>query len=277
MFSELPSLGVGIGFREPLRSEIFLQRNRVDFLEIIAECYLDVTDRKERELDLLAAHFPLIPHGINLSIGSAQGVDSDYLGKFAALIRRINPPWWSEHLCFTQAGGIDIGHLSPLPYTREAVNVVCRNIDRVRRAIDCPLLLENIAYLVTVPGAEMSEAQFIAEIAERSDCGLLLDVTNLYTNGVNHNYGVEGFLSEFPLERVVQLHFAGGYWQDGVLIDSHSHATFPEVWQLMEKVVAQACLKGIVLERDENLPPFEELATELERARALGRQYQKWD
>jgi uncharacterized protein (UPF0276 family) len=129
----------------------------------------------------------------------------------------------------------------------------------VRRYVDVPLILENITYMVTLPGAEMTEAQFLTEVVERSDCGLLLDITNLHINAVNHNYDVGDFFSQLPLERIVQLHFVGGHWHNGVLIDSHSHSTPKEVWQLMDKVVAKVPVKGIVLERDENLPPFAEL------------------
>jgi uncharacterized protein (UPF0276 family) len=276
MFSHLPTLGVGLGFREPFKSDLFLNRQQVDFLEIVAEHYLDAPWQKQQELELLAAHFPIIPHGINLSLGSAEGLDAEYLGKLAALIKQLNPPWWSDHICFTKAGGIDIGHLSPLPYTKEAVEVLCRNIAEVRRWIDVPLILENITYMVTLPGAEMTEAQFLAEVVERADCGLLLDVTNLYTNAVNHGYDVDNFLQELPWERVVQLHFVGGHWHDGLLIDSHSQSTPVEVWQLMDAVLAKVAIKGIVLERDENLPSFAELLGELQQARQLGRSHGRW-
>ena len=276
MFSHLPTLGVGLGFREPFNSDLFLNRQQVDFLEIVVEHYLDIPLRKQQQLEILAAHFPIIPHAINLSLGSAEGLDRDYLCKLAALINKLNPPWWSEHICFTKAGGVDIGHLSPLPYTKEAVEVVCRNIADLRRWIDVPLILENITYMVTLPGAQMTEAQFLTEILERSDCGLLLDVTNLHTNAVNHGYNVVDFLKELPRERVVQLHFVGGHWHDGVLIDSHSQLTPIEVWQLMDEVVAGFPVKGIVLERDENLPPFGELAGELQQARQILRSHSRW-
>lgn len=265
----LPQLGVGIGFREPFKSELFFNQNKVDFLEIVAEHYLDVLPHKEQELELLMAHFPIIPHGINLSIGSAEGIDEVYLQKLARLIHKINPPWWSEHLSFTKAGGIDIGHLSPLPYTPEAVDVVCQNIKQIQRFIDVPLILENITYLLTIPGAKMTEAQFIGEVLERCDCGLLLDVTNLYTNSVNHGYDALEFLNQLPLERVVQLHFTGGFWDGDVLIDSHSHRTFSEVWQIMAVLLQQVTPKGMILERDENIPPFADLVTELKQGRDL--------
>jgi uncharacterized protein (UPF0276 family) len=276
MLSHLPTLGVGLGFREPFISDLFLNRQQVDFLEIVAEHYLDASWQKQQELKLLATHFPIIPHAINLSLGSAEGLDTDYLRKLAALIKQLNPPWWSEHICFTKAGGVDIGHLSPLPYTQEAVEVLCRNIAEVRRWIDVPLILENITYMVKLPGAEMTEAQFLGEVVERSDCGLLLDVTNLHTNAVNYSYDVHDFLQQLPSDRIVQLHFVGGHWHDGILIDSHSQSTPVEVWQLIEEVVARVPVKGIILERDENLPPFAELTAELQKARNIGRSHSRW-
>ncbi|MEA5565465.1 DUF692 domain-containing protein [Anabaena sp. UHCC 0399] len=277
VLADLPTLGVGLGFRQPCKSDLFLNRQQVDFLEIVAEHYLDTSWQQQQELELLASHFPIIPHAINLSLGSAEGVDTDYLRPLAALIKQLNPPWWSEHICFTKAGGVDIGHLSPLPYTKEAVQVLCRNIAKVRRWIDVPLILENITYMVTLPGAEMTEAQFLAEVVENADCGLLLDVTNLYINAVNHDYDVQAFLQDLPWERVVQLHFVGGHWHDGILIDSHSQSTPSQVWQLIDEVVARVAVKGIVLERDENLPAFAELTGELQQARQIGRRHGRWD
>ncbi|WP_413171481.1 DUF692 domain-containing protein [Anabaena azotica] len=277
MLSHLPKLGVGLGFRPQFKSDLFLNRQQVDFLEIVAEHYLDAPPEKQEELELLAAHFPIIPHAINLSLGSAEGLDIDYLRKLAALIQQLNPPWWSEHICFTKAGGIDIGHLSPLPYTQEAVEVLCQNISEVRRWIDIPLILENITYMVQLPDAEMTEAQFLSEVLERSDCGLLLDITNLYTNAVNYGYDIQNFLQELPWERIVQLHFVGGHWHDGILIDSHSQSTPVEVWELMNQVLSCASVKGIVLERDENLPTFTELIGELQQAREIVRSHGKWD
>ena len=262
-------LGIGIGYREQFKSELFLNKETVDFLEIIGDRYLDANRYLQAELSLLAANFPLIPHFINLSLGSAEGIDIDYLKKLAKLINKINPPWWSEHLCFTKAGGIDIGHLSPLPYTKEAIDIVCRNIKQVQSYIDTPLILENITYMVEIPGGEMTEAQFIGEIAEKTNCGLLLDITNLYINSTNHGYNIDRFISQLPLERIVQLHFVGGYSHDDILIDSHSESTPTEVWELMKKVTSLTNVKGVVLERDENIPPFHELARELNQAKVI--------
>jgi uncharacterized protein (UPF0276 family) len=274
--SSLPKLGVGLGFREPFRAELFLNRGRVDFLEITADHYLDASPPRQRELELLREHFTLIPHGLGLSLGSAEGLDETYLASMVGLIRQLEPPWWSEHVAYTRAGGRDIGHLMPLPRTREAVEVVCRNVERVRRQIQTPLILENISYLVEMPGSEMSEADFLAEVLERTDCGLLLDVMNLHANAVNHGYDPLTFLERLPLHRVVQLHFVGGHWESGVLVDSHSEPTSEQVWDLLETVLARAPVRGAILERDENIPPLGELLGELDRAREIGRRCGRW-
>jgi uncharacterized protein (UPF0276 family) len=276
MVSRQPALGVGIGFREPFRTELFERRHAIDFLEITADHYFDAPPEKLAELELLADHFPLIPHGLDLSLGSADGVDVAYLAKMAELISRLGPPWWSEHIAFTRAGGVSIGHLAPLPWTDEAVAVVARNVDRVRESIKTPLILENITAPCVIPGSEMDEPEFITAVLDRTGCGWLCDVTNQYTNAVNHGVPIESILERWPWDRAVQLHFAGGHWQDGTLIDSHARATPSEVWRVLESAVARAPVRGIILERDENLPPFSELASELERARAIGRRHGRW-
>jgi uncharacterized protein len=277
MFSDLPVLGVGIGFREPFRGDLFLHRPSVDFLEITVEHYLDSSPHKEEELTLLADHFTIIPHAINLSLGSGEGVNKKYLEKLAKLIDSLNPPWWSEHISYTHAGGIDIGHLSPMPFSYEAIEIIHRNIEEVRQYIKAPLILENISYMLTLPGQELTEGEFITKILEYTNCGLLLDVTNLYTNAVNHHYDIDQFLNSLPLDRVVQLHFVGGQWYGDILIDSHSQATPIEVWTVMDKVLSSAAVKGIILERDENIPPFIELVKELDHARSIGKRYGRWD
>ncbi len=277
VWERLPVLGVGVGFREQFRGDIFLHREEVDFLEITADHYLDATPEKLRELELLAEHFTLIPHALNLSLGSAEGVDHIYLGKLARLVNRLDPPWWSEHLSFTRAGGVDIGHLTPTPFNEQSIEALARNVAEVRSRINAPLILENITYMLEVPGGRMGEADFLNEALTRTGCGLLLDITNLHINSVNHGYDHREFLRRLPLERVVQLHFVGGHRHGDVLVDSHSHATPGEVWELMDEVLARAPVKGAVLERDENLPPFAEVKAELRRARETGRRHGRWD
>ena len=260
---------VGLGFRPQLKSEIFLHRAEIDFLEITADHYLEATPAKQEELELLKFHFPLIPHGLNLSLGSAEGLNEDYLEKFAELIDELEPEWFSDHICFTRSGSVDIGHLAPVPFTREAVRVLARNVAAVKKRIKTPLILENITYMFRYPSAEMSEAEFLHRVLEETDCGLLLDVTNLYINAVNHDYDWRRFLDELPIERVVQLHFVGGHRHQNYLIDSHSDATSGEIWEVFREVCARAEVRGAILERDGNFPPFTEILGELDTARRL--------
>jgi hypothetical protein len=276
LLHDLPVLKAGIGFREPMLADLFKNRTAVDFVEVVADHYFDAPPEKLHELDLLAANFPVIPHAIGLSLGSADDLDQAYLEQLSGLIDRLRPPWWSEHVAFTRAGGVDIGHLTPLPFTREAVDTLCRNIAAARELIDTPLILENISYTVALPFGEMSEAEFLREVLDRTDCGLLLDVTNLNANSLNHGFDCRQFLDELPLDRVVQLHFVGGHWDHGVWIDSHSAATPDDVWQLLEEVFERAPVKAALLERDENLPEFPELAAELARVRSIGKRCGTW-
>ena len=174
--------------------------------EWMAESHLLTTPATDNQI--LADHFPIVPHAVNLSLGSADGIDDEYLEKLADLVDRLDPPWWSEHIAFTRGGAVDIGHLSPLPSTRDSIDMICHNIRRVRQSIAAPLILENITYTVTFPFSEMDEVTFLREVLEAADCGLLLDVTNLFTNATNHGYDPLTFFERLPLERIVQLHFA---------------------------------------------------------------------
>lgn len=273
---ELPALGSGLGYRAPFRADLFANRARVDFLEIIADHYFDAAPEKLKELDLLRAHFPIVAHGLDLSIGSAEGVDPAYLNKCARLIERIEPPWWSEHLCFTRAGGVDIGHLAALPYTREAIDAVARNVETVQKRISAPLILENITTVVRAPGGEMDEPEFLTRVLDRTGCGWLCDVANLHANTVNFAVDLDATFERWPWDRVVQIHYAGGRWRDGVIIDSHDTATSAAVWALYDRIVAHAPVKGAILERDERLPPFDELLDEVARARATLREHGRW-
>jgi len=265
----LPKLGVGIGFREQFRADLFLHRAEIDFLEITADHYMDATPQKREELELLKQHFPLVPHGLNLSLGSAEGIDEKYLEKLAALVEEIQPAWFSEHICFTKSGGVDIGHLAPLAFTRESLEVLKRNIRRVKEFIKTPLILENITYIMRFPSSEMSEGEFIRRVLEETDCGLLLDVTNLYINSANHGYDWREYLEKLPPDRIVQLHFVGSHRHGNLLIDSHAHPTEDEIWNVFREVCVKSDVKGAILERDENFPPFAEILQEIRTARTL--------
>lgn len=268
-FSQLPRLGVGLGYRDAYQPDVFRHRSSIDFLEIVADHFFGNAPPRQRQLQALQSSFVLIPHGLALSIGSAEGPDNHYLKLLATLVARVAPPWWSEHIAFTRAGGIDIGHLTALPKTRETLQVLKANLDQVKQSIAVPLLLENITESILYPGEQMRDAEFLTCVLEQNDCGLLLDVTNLYANSVNYRFDPLPVLWGLPKDRIVQLHIVGGHWEGGKFIDSHSSPVSPEIWQLAHEVLKFAPVKGIILERDEQFPPISELLTELEHARSL--------
>jgi hypothetical protein len=264
-----PAFRAGIGYRPIYRGDLFLNRDRIDLLEVTADHYLDATAEKLAELDLLADHFDLVPHSLDLSLGSAEGIDGAYLQKLAALVERLRPAWFSDHICFTRSGGVSIGHLAPVPYTREAVAAIVRNVAEVRKSIKVPLILENITYLMRFPSSEMTEAEFLRRIVGETGCGLLLDVANLYINSVNFGYSWRRFLDEIPIGSVVQLHFVGSRKSGNRLIDAHSDATEDAVWDVFGEVCARTRVRAAILERDADFPPFAEMIGEIDRARSI--------
>jgi uncharacterized protein (UPF0276 family) len=253
-----------------------LQRGEVDFLEVTLEHFVGGVPERQVELDLLGRYFPLIPHGLNLSLGSAEGVDEGHLERVAEVVQRVGPWWWSEHVAWTRAGGVEMGHLSPLPWTGEALRVLVRNIRRVGERIPFPLILENITANWVLPGAEMSEPEFLRRLVEETGCGLLLDITNLHINACNHGFDARRFVDALPLERVVQLHFVGCEERDGRLHDAHATDMSPPLWELLDHVLAAAPVRGAILERDERIPPLGEVLGDLRRAREIGRKYGRW-
>jgi uncharacterized protein (UPF0276 family) len=263
----------GYSYRREYAAQTYEHRARIEVLEIVADHFFSPSRECARELELLSEHFTLLPHGLDLSLGSAEGLNERYLERFADIVRRSGAPWWSEHVAFTRAGGVSIGHLAPLPFNREALAVLARNIERARSVIgDVPLVLENIAAPFVLAGAEMDEPQFLGELVARTGCGLLLDVENLHANALNFGFDPDAYLDALPAEAVVQLHVAGGEWNDGAYVDSHARAVSEDVWRLTGRACERFPISAIVVERDEALPPFGDLLTEIERARTIGSQ-----
>ena len=274
MYSDIPTIGVGIGWRKEIAKEIMLHREHIDWCEVIAEHYINVTLDKLDQLSSLAKTFPIVPHCIDLSIGTDTPVEPEYLDGLSALVERVDAPWFTDHLCFTRVQGYNLGQLTPLQFSEETVEIVGRKIRQLKEKVPKPFLLENITYYFEFPGSEMAEPAFIRRVLENADIGMLLDLCNLYINSINHRYDPYEFLRLIPLDRVVQLHIAGGHQHHAKWIDSHSHAVHAEVFRLLEFVVTHAPVKGILLERDDNFPAsFQELIADLAEARAIFRRY----
>jgi uncharacterized protein (UPF0276 family) len=267
--SEMPLLGAGLGYRRQLHDAAFDHRSAIDWLELITEQFLPLTSESRTELALLSTSFPCIPHGLELSIGSSGPLDEHYLRQVCAIADAVDAPWLSDHLCFTEGDGVRLGQLTPLPWTSEIADKIADKARYVQEQAGRPFLLENITNGFRL-GGDMTEAQFISRVLERSGCYLLLDVNNLYTNSVNFHFDPYRFLEEIPLDRVVQMHIAGGHWEDDILEDGHDAPVPEPVWNLAEYVIGQADVRGVLLERDEKFPDdFGDLLTEIDRARKI--------
>jgi uncharacterized protein (UPF0276 family) len=260
----LPVYGVGLGLRREIASEIFENPDRIDWLEFVPENYMGLGGMARERLDTASELFPLVSHGINLSIGSTDPLNQDYLKAIKELLDRTNSPWWSDHLCFTSVNKTYMQDLLPLPFTKEAVHHIAERVKRVQDFVGRPFLLENISFYMNLPGCEMSDAQFLAEVLEEADCGLLLDVNNIYVNSQNHNFDPFEYLQEIPVERTVQMHVAGHKRIDEYIIDTHGAAVIEPVYQLLEQVLSRTQVQAVLLERDQNFPEFNELLAEID-------------
>lgn len=266
----LPYLGVGLGFRKEIAKEINENLSEIDFLELISDHYLNKLPGKEKEAFELAKNFPIVLHGLELSIGTELYLNRKYLDDLVDFVDFIQPRWVSDHLCFTGVEHQGLGTLTPLPFSRRMVEAAANNIKQVKSSINCPFLIENISYLFTIPPYELTEAQFITEVLEKADCHLLLDITNVLNNSANFNYDAYEFMEQIPLERVLQLHLAGGKYQNDLLIDSHDQSLPEEVYKMLAFVLPKTPnLKGIIIERDQNFPPIQELISEIKQVKAI--------
>ena len=260
-------LGVGIGWR----TEIDLTIPRlpgVDWVEIVAENV--APEAVPASLGALhAGGVPVIPHGVSLSLGGTEPVEPARLQRLAGLAERFGSPLVSEHVAFCRAGGVEAGHLLPVPRTREALDVLARNIRVAQDCLPVPLALENIAALVAWPEDEYSEAEFLTELAERTGVLLLVDVANLYTAQVNFGLDPAATIKALPLEKIAYVHVAGGVLIDGVWHDTHAHPVPQQVLGILAGLAASAALPGVLLERDDDYPADAELATELTAIREV--------
>lgn len=264
-----PLSGFGLGLRVEHYAEFLDGHPAVDWLEVISENYLVPGGKPLAHLDRIRAEYPMVMHGVSLSIGSTDPLDRDYLRELKALTRRIEPAWVSDHLCWT---GVDHHHLHdllPLPYTEEALRHVSERVMQVQEVLGRRLLLENVSSYVSFEGDEMSEWEFIAELARRADCELLLDVNNVYVSSRNHGFDARRFIDAMPRERVRQIHLAGHEDHGDHLIDTHDHPVCDAVWELYAYTVGRLGAVPTMIERDDHIPPLPELLAELDRARAV--------
>lgn len=266
---EFPSLGFGVGLRPPHYEEILAGRPTVDWFEVISENFLVAGGRPLQVLERVRADYPVVLHGVSLSIGSADPLDDDYLNQLDRLARRIEPAWVSDHLCWTGIGGRNAHDLLPLPYTEEALAHVVERVKRVQDRLGRRILLENVSTYLEMADAHMTEAEFVAAVAEGADCGLLLDVNNVFVSAFNHGFSAMEYLQAIPVDRVKQFHLAGHTDRGAFLHDTHDHPVCDAVWDLYRHAVGYFGPVPTLIEWDDRIPPFARLREEAERARAV--------
>ncbi len=264
--------GFGLGLRTEHYLDFLDAPQRVDWLEILSDNYLVPGGKPLVMLDSIRTNYPVVMHGVALSIGAADGPDPNYLRDLAALARRVEPLWISDHLCWTGVHGRVLHDLYPLPYSDAALDMVVRNVHQVQDALQRPLVLENVSSYVSFQASEMSEWEFITEVCQRTGCRLLLDVNNIYVSSVNHGFDPRAFLHGIPADRVQQIHLAGHTDHGDHIIDTHDHPVADPVWALYAEALARVGPVATMIERDDRIPPLEELVCELDHARAIAAQ-----
>lgn len=265
----MPTLGIGLGLRRELARDTFANSASIDWLELVPENYMNLGGKIRSRLEQAADKFPLVTHGVNLSIGSTDDLSEEYLSALRKLLDQIDAPWWSDHLCFASIDQAYMHDLLPLPLSVEAMKHVVKRARLAQHAVGRPMLLENISYYMEMPGSQMEEVDFLADVLEKADVGLLLDVNNVYVNSVNHNFDPYRYIDRLPLERVVQIHVAGHGHGDELLIDTHGAAIIEPVFELLEHVLKRTEVKAVMIERDQNYPDFSEILRELSEIREI--------
>jgi uncharacterized protein (UPF0276 family) len=268
------NLGLGVGLRTVHFNHILQNQPAVDWFEIISENFMDSQGRPRYVLQQIAEQYRLVMHGVSLSIGSTDPLNFEYLRKLKALAREIQPHWVSDHVCWTGVAGRNSHDLLPMPLTEQALKHVVERIRTVQDYLERPFVFENPSSYVTFAGSTMSEWEFISRMAEEADCGLLLDVNNVYVSATNHDFDAEQFIRSVPHERIVQIHLAGHTNCQTHLIDTHDNHVINPVWELYR--LAHQLTGGVstLLEWDAKIPPFPVLHAEVLKAKQyIGSQY----
>lgn len=264
-----PYLGYGLGLRADHYHAVLEQRPPVDWFEIISENYMVPGGKPLHYLDRVREHYPIVMHGVSLSIGSTDPLNFDYLQQLKALTERVQPAWVSDHLCWTGAHGKNLHDLLPLPYTEEAIDHVVDRVKQVQDFLGRQILLENVSSYVAFAQSQITEWQFLSAVAEQADCLILLDINNIYVSSVNHDFDPHEYLHNVPGDRVYQFHLAGHTRYPDYIIDTHDQPVANAVWRIYAEAVRCFGRVSTMIERDDNIPPLDELRDELTQARAI--------
>jgi len=261
------NLGLGVGLRAPHFSHILKHWPQVDWFEIISENYIDSQGRPRYVLDQIAERYPVVMHGVSLSIGSTDPLDFDYLAKLKSLSQAIGARWISDHVCWTGVSGQNTHDLLPIPYNEETLRHVGQRVRQVQEFLERPLILEDPSSYVTFASSTMSEWEFLTALTEETGCGLLLDVNNVFVSAVNHDFNPEEYIENLPWESIVQFHLAGHTNMGDYCIDTHDGHVVDPVWKLYRRAHERTGGVSTLLEWDANIPDFPTLHAEVLKAK----------
>lgn len=267
--------GFGLGLRKPHYREFLEHHVAVDFVEVISENFMVDGGKPRQILRDVRERYPVALHGVSMSLGSADGLDGAYLARLRTLADEIEPLFVSDHLSWSRTEGFNAHDLLPLPYTHEALDVVCANIERAQEALRREMLIENPSSYIDFAPADMSEWQFLDAVCARTGCGLLLDVNNVFVSATNHGFDAIAYLNGLPHDRVRQIHLAGHSVGKHLLIDTHDRDVPASVWDLYAHVLPRLGPVATMIERDDDIPPLSDLLVELDVARRIGREGDK--
>ncbi len=263
-----PNIGFGLGLRRPHYEHVLAERPKgVDWFEIISENFIEAHPGHWQFLADVRAHYPLVMHGVGMSIASTDPLNKDYLTKLKKLADFLNPPWVSDHLCWTGIAHTTTHDLLPVPYTEEALTHVVSKIKQVQDVLERPLVLENPSTYLEFRDSTLREWEFIARMAERSGCGLLLDVNNVYVSAFNHRYDAKAYIDALPRGHIVQIHLAGHQNEGTHIVDTHDDYVIDAVWDLYRYTLSKHGPVTTMVEWDDRIPEFSVLEAELDKAR----------
>jgi hypothetical protein len=265
-FNGFQDYGIGIGLRIPHYTHILTRKPVVDWFEIISENYMFDGGRPLAVLDQILEQYRVVQHGVSMYFGSAQALNREHLKRLKTLVRRTRTPWLSDHLCWGSVDGRYTHDLLPIPYTWEAVESTARKIRQVQDYLEIPVAVENVSSYAEFHDSVMTEWEFLNEVVERADCGILLDVNNIYVSSVNHNFDPHVYLASVPAERVAQIHIAGHSRYRKYVLDTHDHPVIDPVWRLYAHAIRRCGPTATLLEWDDKIPSFEEVHTEALKA-----------
>jgi uncharacterized protein (UPF0276 family) len=265
-------LGFGLGLRIDHFQHVLDNKPQLDWFEVISENFMVPGGKPKYYLHAIREHYPMVMHGVSLSIGSTDPLDKTYLSKLKQLAKEIEPEWISDHLCWTSVNQINSHDLLPLPYNEEALDHVVERIRFVQEYLERPFLIENVSSYLAYNNSDIEEWEFLGNVVERADCGILLDINNIYVSARNHGFKPEDYIDAIDPDRVWQFHLAGHSDYGDYVIDTHDHDVPDPVWELYRYALQRFGPISTMIERDDNIPPFPELYAELDMARQIALQ-----